>query len=188
MHINEPFQGSGTEPDLLDTIPPGLYQIPFPTFPSSLSDNAVTQLGPETQPTHHKYYYSLETAPFLTDDELEWLVLPTAVSLWMWYQSSLQILTESTPHIGYFLAGGMAGCVSRTSTAPLDRLKVYLIAQTAVRDTALSAAKSGHPLEALKRVGMPLIEATKDLWRAGGIRSLFAGMYSGGIPHFCYPT
>ncbi|EER38457.1 mitochondrial carrier protein [Histoplasma capsulatum var. duboisii H88] len=175
VHINEPFQGSGTEPDLLNTIPPGLYQIPFPTFPSSLSDNAVTQLGPETQPTHHKYFYSLETAPFLTDDELEWLVLPTAVSLWLWYQSSLQILTESTPHIGYFLAGGMAGCVSRTATAPLDRLKVYLIAQTAVRDTALSAAKSGHPLEAVKRVGMPLIEATKDLWRAGGIRSLFAG-------------
>ncbi|EQL36135.1 calcium dependent mitochondrial carrier protein [Blastomyces dermatitidis ER-3] len=145
VHINEPFQGS------------------------------VIQLHREAQPTHHQYYYNLETVPFLTDDELEWLVLPTAVSLWLWYQSVTQILTDGTPQIGYFLAGGMAGCVSRTATAPLDRLKVYLIAQTVMKDTAFTAAKSGHPLEAVKRMGMPLIEATKDLWRAGGIRSLFAG-------------
>ncbi|EEH18384.2 hypothetical protein PABG_00947 [Paracoccidioides brasiliensis Pb03] len=131
--------------------------------------------GCKTQNTHSQYYHSLEAIPFLTDDELEWLVLPTAVSLWLCYQTCAQVLTESTPQIGYFLAGGMAGCVSRTATAPLDRLKVYLIAQTAVKDTALSAAKSGHPLEALKRAGIPLVEATKDLWRAGGIRSLFAG-------------
>ncbi|EEH47324.2 uncharacterized protein PADG_03422 [Paracoccidioides brasiliensis Pb18] len=145
VHINKPIQGS------------------------------VTQLGCKTQNTHSQYYHSLEAIPFLTDDELEWLVLPTAVSLWLCYQTCAQVLTESTPQIGYFLAGGMAGCVSRTATAPLDRLKVYLIAQTAVKDTALSAAKSGHPLEALKRAGIPLVEATKDLWRAGGIRSLFAG-------------
>ncbi|ODH21120.1 hypothetical protein ACO22_05715 [Paracoccidioides brasiliensis] len=151
VHINKPIQGSGTEP----------------SFPKP-------NLNP-TQNTHSQYYHSLEAIPFLTDDELEWLVLPTAVSLWLCYQTCAQVLTESTPQIGYFLAGGMAGCVSRTATAPLDRLKVYLIAQTAVKDTALSAAKSGHPLEALKRAGIPLVEATKDLWRAGGIRSLFAG-------------
>ncbi|EEH42009.2 hypothetical protein PAAG_03930 [Paracoccidioides lutzii Pb01] len=145
VHINKPIQGS------------------------------VTQLGCKAQNTHSQYYHSLEAIPFLTDDELEWLVLPTAVSLWLCYQTCAQVLTESTPQIGYFLAGGMAGCVSRTATAPLDRLKVYLIAQTAVKETALSAAKSGHPLEALKRAGIPLVEATKDLWRAGGIRSLFAG-------------
>ncbi|KKZ67574.1 hypothetical protein EMCG_06750 [[Emmonsia] crescens] len=176
VHINEPFQGSGTEPSfpkhnitlIASDSPSNIFHLP-------LSDNAVTQLGREAQPTHHQYYYSLETVPFLTDDELEWLVLPTAVSLWLCYQSGVQILTEGTPQIGYFLAGGMAGCVSRTATAPLDRLKVYLIAQTVVKDTALSAAKSGHPLQAAKRAGMPLVEAIKELWRAGGIRSLFAG-------------
>lgn len=26
----------------------------------------------------------------------------------------------------HFLAGGVAGCVSRTCTAPLDRVKIYL--------------------------------------------------------------
>ncbi|OAX79154.1 hypothetical protein ACJ72_06527 [Emergomyces africanus] len=176
VHINEPFQGSGTQ----SSFPkPNVTHLASDSLPNSLhlplSDNAVTQLGREARPTHHQYYYNLEAVPFLTDDELEWLVLPTAVSLWLWYQSFVQILTEGTPKIGYFLAGGMAGCVSRTATAPLDRLKVYLIAQTAVKETALTAAKSGHPLKAVKRAGMPLVEATKDLWRAGGIRSLFAG-------------
>lgn len=65
--------------------------------------------------------------------------------------------------------------VSRTATAPLDRLKVYLIAQTSTTKAAVVAAKQGAPVEAVKRIGQPLINATKDLWRAGGIRSLFAG-------------
>ncbi|PGH10874.1 hypothetical protein AJ79_05234 [Helicocarpus griseus UAMH5409] len=181
VHINEPLQGSGTEPSFPnktqhlshladDTPSTNIFHHHLP-----LSNNAVTQLGCEAQRTHHQYYYSLEAFPFLTNDELEWLVFPTAVSLWLCYQSGVQILTESTPQIGYFLAGGMAGVVSRTATAPLDRLKVYLIAQTAVKDTALSAAKSGHPLVALWRWCVPLVDATKDLWRAGGVRSLFAG-------------
>ncbi|EQL36136.1 calcium dependent mitochondrial carrier protein, variant [Blastomyces dermatitidis ER-3] len=114
------------------------------------------------------------------------LFLPASTSnlggLISYYSALGNLNPEGDVHInepfqgsGYFLAGGMAGCVSRTATAPLDRLKVYLIAQTVMKDTAFTAAKSGHPLEAVKRMGMPLIEATKDLWRAGGIRSLFAG-------------
>ena len=65
--------------------------------------------------------------------------------------------------------------VSRTATAPLDRLKVYLIAQTGSKRTAVKAAKEGAPVQAVKRIGQPLIDATKELWKAGGIRSLFAG-------------
>lgn len=79
--------------------------------------------------------------------------------------------------IGYFIAGGMAGMVSRTATAPLDRLKVYLIAQTSRKNAAIDAAKSGSPVKAARHLGRPLIDATKDLWAAGGIRSLFAGMF-----------
>jgi solute carrier family 25 (mitochondrial phosphate transporter), member 23/24/25/41 len=84
------------------------------------------------------------------------------------------MLTDWVP-LGYFIAGGMAGMISRTATAPLDRLKVYLIAQTGSKKAAVEAAKEGAPLRAAFHFGRPLVDATKELWRAGGMRSLFAG-------------
>lgn len=86
-----------------------------------------------------------------------------------------RLLTIASLHPGYFVAGAMAGVVSRTATAPLDRLRVYLIAQTSVKNEAIDAARSGAPLQAAKHASRPLIEASKALWRMGGIRSLFAG-------------
>ena len=85
------------------------------------------------------------------------------------------LLTDLFPPVGYFLAGGIAGVVSRTATAPLDRLKVYLIAQIGFKDDTINLAKSGAPLKAVKTVGRPLIEATRTLWQMGGVQSLFAG-------------
>lgn len=64
--------------------------------------------------------------------------------------------------------------VSRTATAPLDRLKVYLIAQVAPKD-AIDKALKGGPISAVKHFTGNLVDACKELWRAGGIRSLFAG-------------
>jgi len=85
------------------------------------------------------------------------------------------VLTALLPHPGYFVAGGVAGAVSRTATAPLDRLKVYLIAQVDVKDDAIKAAKSDAPVKAAHTAARPLIEATKTLWRMGGMQSFFAG-------------
>lgn len=84
-------------------------------------------------------------------------------------------LIDFVPHVGYFLAGGLSGITSRTMTAPLDRLKVYLIAQTGNADDAVKAAKKGRALAATKHGARTLVLAWNELWAAGGVRSLFAG-------------
>ncbi|KAK5112632.1 hypothetical protein LTR62_003947 [Meristemomyces frigidus] len=84
-------------------------------------------------------------------------------------------LTDLVPDVGYFIAGGLSGITSRTVTAPLDRLKVYLIAQTGNANEAIQAAKSGAAVKATQQAGKTLWKACGELWAAGGIRSLFAG-------------
>lgn len=87
-------------------------------------------------------------------------------------------LTEILPDPGYFAAGAIAGIFSRTATAPIDRLKVYLIANVSSKSAPLEAAKQGNVATAAKVAGRPLVLAIKELWKAGGIRSLFAGTFS----------
>jgi len=91
----------------------------------------------------------------------------------------VSLLTQFIPHPGYFLAGGISGVASRTTTAPLDRLKVYLIARTDAASEAVASAKSGAPLAATKQGASTLVNACKDLWAAGGMRSLYAGKFCG---------
>lgn len=85
-------------------------------------------------------------------------------------------LTDFVPDPGYFLAGAIAGGVSRTATAPLDRLKVYLLVNTGSSiDTAGAALKQGRPIEALKNATRPFRDAVRFLYGSGGISSFFAG-------------
>lgn len=86
------------------------------------------------------------------------------------------VLIRFLPDPGYFVAGAVAGGISRTATAPLDRLKVYLLVNTKT-DSAVSihSIKSGRPLAVLKNAGRPLINAMADLYKSGGMRGFFAG-------------
>ncbi|KAI1858634.1 hypothetical protein JX265_010727 [Neoarthrinium moseri] len=85
-------------------------------------------------------------------------------------------LIKYLPDVGYFVAGAVAGGISRTATAPLDRLKVYLLVNTKTTNhAAIDAAKKGRPLEALKNGSRSFFVACKELYCTGGVRGLFAG-------------
>lgn len=85
-------------------------------------------------------------------------------------------LTQYLPEPGYFLAGALAGGISRTATAPLDRLKVYLLVNTKTKaGVAADIAKQGQPLAAVRTAGKPIGDAIHALWKAGGFRTFFAG-------------
>ena len=139
---------------------------------------------PEDSPDQSQYLESDEGellgGPDILDQEEEahHPVLPRTAHVER-SNSIRSLLIACVPHPGYFLAGGLSGVASRTTTAPLDRLKVYLIAQTdnGGHDEAVRQAKKGMPLKATKHAGHTLVNACRDLWAAGGMRSLFAGLF-----------
>ncbi|KAL3478597.1 mitochondrial carrier domain-containing protein [Aspergillus californicus] len=172
VHIND-LQGLGTDHSFLRRFILAIKSFLYNTFPAPI----LTALIPSA---HAETAALLLPQPDIVEDsspseELEWLPIPRTVAMWMSFRYYEQKLTENTPQLGYFIAGGLAGAVSRTATAPLDRLKVYLIAKTESTSAAISEAKSGAPIKAAGRASKSLVDAVKELWRAGGIRSLFAG-------------
>lgn len=89
-------------------------------------------------------------------------------------------LTDFIPDPGYFLAGAIAGGVSRTATAPLDRLKVYLLVNTSGQPAveASDAVKKGRVASAVKHAARPFRDAIRDIFRSGGLPGFFAGQFS----------
>jgi solute carrier family 25 phosphate transporter 23/24/25/41 len=178
VHIND-LQGLGTDLSFLNRIPLALtvflYNILSLHTLASLFPSAYAQTS---STSHITTTLGKDFAPSDGDLELELLPIPKTVAMWMTIRYYERKLTENTPQLGYFIAGGTAGVVSRTATAPLDRLKVYLIAQTGVQQAAVTAAKEGAPLAATANASRTLVIALQELWRAGGIRSLFAGASS----------
>ena len=144
-------------------------KLPPKPHQASTDEMMATDAGIESQPSAFPWNPGDPSVRQPEDLETVVLVEETPAS------RMTGVLTDLFPSAGYFVAGGAAGVVSRTATAPLDRLKVYLIAQTGVRHEAIQIANSGAPVKAAKKAARPLVEATKALWRMGGIRSLFAG-------------
>ncbi|KAK9452033.1 mitochondrial carrier domain-containing protein [Limtongia smithiae] len=79
--------------------------------------------------------------------------------------------------IGYFISGGLAGTISRTATAPFDRLKVFLIAQTGTASlpTAVASEIGGELKTAAQRIKNPMLDAAVTIWRHGGMKNFFVG-------------
>jgi solute carrier family 25 (mitochondrial phosphate transporter), member 23/24/25/41 len=115
----------------------------------------------------------LSAVPKVTAAEIA--VLPATD--WSRWENLRPVLIACVPSTGYFAAGAVAGIASRTATAPIDRLKVYLIAQTKKPDISLQAFKAGSIFNVFGAAFRTTSYALKDLWAAGGLRSLYAGKY-----------
>lgn len=106
---------------------------------------------------------------------------PDVKNVFLWYQSLHQVTAdgdlvvsdEALQSLGYFLAGGLAGAVSRTTTAPFDRLKVALIAST---DNVLpEATKSKTRSLSHYWRHTSISRALRNIYEHGGLKAFFIG-------------
>ena len=93
-------------------------------------------------------------------------------------EGDVTVVNEFLKGIGFFLAGGLSGVVSRTCTAPFDRIKVFLIARTDLSSTLLhdkSELAKQHNNVPLKKIRSPLVKAATTLYRQGGLKAFYVG-------------
>ncbi|QLQ78919.1 hypothetical protein HG537_0B02670 [Torulaspora globosa] len=93
-------------------------------------------------------------------------------------EGDMTLINDFINGFGYFIAGGVSGVISRTCTAPLDRLKVFLIARTDLSSTLLNSKESllaKNPNANLAKIRSPLVKAITTLYRQGGLRAFYVG-------------
>lgn len=93
-------------------------------------------------------------------------------------EGDMTLINDFIKGFGYFIAGGCSGVVSRTCTAPFDRIKVFLIARTDLSSTLLNSKDTllaKNPNADLSKIKSPLIKAATTLYRQGGFRAFYVG-------------
>ncbi|CAL9727831.1 truncated non-functional calcium-binding mitochondrial carrier Sal1p-1 [Monosporozyma unispora] len=112
--------------------------------------------------------------------------LKTAYSYFYLFKDDLDLSSEGDMNItnefirgfSYFLAGGVSGVISRTCTAPFDRIKVFLIARTDLGSTLLNTKEDllvKNPKANINKIRSPIVKAITSLFRQGGIRAFYVG-------------
>lgn len=82
-------------------------------------------------------------------------------------ESDPSAMIHSDVALKFLLAGGIAGAVSRTATAPFDRLKIYLITASRSEETATRAA--ANALKSAPSTGAAAADAGKIASRSMGL-------------------
>lgn len=93
-------------------------------------------------------------------------------------EGDMTLINEFINGFGFFIAGGISGVISRTCTAPLDRLKVFLIARTDLSSTLLNSKQAllaKNPHADLAKIRSPIVKAITTLYRQGGLRAFYVG-------------
>ncbi|SCU85215.1 LAMI_0C10506g1_1 [Lachancea mirantina] len=93
-------------------------------------------------------------------------------------EGDVTLINDFIRGFGFFLAGGISGVISRTCTAPFDRIKVFLIARTDLSSTLLNSKRNllkNSTQTDLSKIKSPLVKAATSLYRQGGLRAFYVG-------------
>lgn len=171
-----PSRGEATSPTSDESASPhGEMSTASQVSHASLSPEELDNPQTRQIPTHQNEEEHIAEAKNDSDGTLEHSGQHSTSSTETAKVKKTFALTTFIPHPGYFVAGAIAGGVSRTATAPLDRLKVYLLVNTSNQTVDFAALKQKRPGGIIKNAIRPIGDAVRDLFRSGGLKGFFAG-------------
>lgn len=122
--------------------------------------------------TYDEFREFLVLIPRLDGSRIKTALNYTAEELDLSSDGDVTLINQFLSGMGFFLAGGLSGVVSRTCTAPFDRIKVFLIARTDLSSTVMHSKQQIEREVASGASRHVLEEARKRLAQAKLERSL----------------